>query len=568
MVWDEGGRLGMATSKAYSLNSRIIIFLILLIFLSSTGIVFMIRSQDELSLASTQIREALLPTSRILEQAQTELDLQIQELRLLKTLRANSPASDAASNQPVSHPPGRQDFKLLGLSPSVRAFLNMQSSPLFPRVLSPMIAPWAASARAYQEKSANFQSVDEATHDLIELRERTRLLQRVVQREFSVQLLSLSNAARSNLLWWAMALTLQTAAALVFVTLVWRWMRPLVRIRHWLEDSTKDSSRRILDTAPPRSVASSGPLSPPAEVQDLVEAFRGLIGRFREQARELDARSAKTLEDERAIGLLFAGLAQMTRHNQELLGELIKREKLASMSEMAAQLAHEIRNPLNSLNLKLELLRDELPEAIRPRVDAVLGEIDRLDALTESHLRTTRQRLVAVESPETEGDVAVGEVAASALDVFRDEAQAAGVELQLETLPTLRTHIPASVLKAVLVNLVKNSLESFFDNEEGERRVRLESQVYPSGDWALHVFDTGAGFADQGRGFSIQSFQTTKPEGSGLGLATSKSMLEAYGARLEIESTPRPGWSTRVSIRAPASAPKLLASRSVEEAGS
>jgi signal transduction histidine kinase len=533
--------------RAYSLNSRIFIFLILLILLSSSGIALMLRSQDGLSLASAQIREVLLPTSRILEQAQTELDLQIQELRLLTTLRRST---NAEAQEAGAVPPGRQDSRLLGLSPSVRALLNMQSTPLFPQVLAPLIEPWAQSARAYQERSESLPSLEAAVRDLQELREKTRILQRAVQREFSVQLLSLSNSAHSNLVLWAVALVLQTAAALVFVLLVWRWMSPLERIRVWLEDSF--SSRRLLDTAPPRSVAGSGLLSPPAEVQGLVEAFRGLVGRFREQAHELDARSAKTLEDARAIALLFAGLHQMTRHNQELLGELIKREKLASMSEMAAQLAHEIRNPLNSLNLKLELLRDELPAEQQARVDAVLGEIDRLDALTESHLRTTRQRVAAAEAFEAEHPASVLESTAATLEIFRDEAAARGIALGEARGPEISSTLPANVLKAVLVNLLKNALEAHDGAPVGERRVLVETEIHSGGEWSLHVLDTGRGFpVEEGR-FRVESFRTTKPEGSGLGLATSKSMLEAYGARLEIQPGPA-GWSTRVSLRAPAS---------------
>jgi|GEM_PF-1303911 len=553
-------------TRAYSLNSRIFIFLILLILLSSSGIALMVRSQDGLTLASTQIREVLLPTSRILEQAQTELDLQIQELRLLSTLRGTVtpptvPPGTVSANPPIhpsSPPSGRQDSKLLGLSPSVRALLNMQSSPLFPQVLAPLIDPWAATARSYQEKISALPSLPEAVRELQDLREKTRILHRAVQREFSVQLLSLSNSARSHLSLWAIALGLQTLAGLAFVLLVWRWMSPLVHIRRWLEAALVDSSRRILDTAPPRSVSGAGLFTPPAEVQDLAEAFRGLVGRFRDQARELDARSAKTFEDERAMALLFAGLHHMTRHNQELLGELIKREKLASMSEMAAQLAHEIRNPLNSLNLKLELLRDELPEALRPRLDSVLGEIDRLDALTESHLRTTRQRLHATESPEAEGNTSVNELAASVLEVFRDEAAAAGITMTVAPSEELRSSVPANVLKAVLVNLVKNSLEAFpvttgTNDDAHLRQIRVEIAARPvSEGWALHVLDTGCGFPNSGKDFAIRSFSTTKAEGSGLGLSTSRSMLEAYGVRLEIDSTGTSApWRTRVTLWAP-----------------
>ncbi len=522
--------------RVLSLTSRLVLFLLALLVVSTLGVWLMIAAQERLSSTANRIHEVLLPTSRLVEQAERELDLQIHELRWLSTSQKElNPESQA---------------KLIGLSPSVQALLNLQAGPFFPDFLAPLLSPWAQTARAYNSDRPRLVEVNIVLARLMELRDRTRLLSRAVKRESSLQILLLSNSSRENLVIWGGVLLLQALLAMFLVVLVWRWTNPLLGLRSWL---VNDRDESFLTRAPPRSVAGSGLLSPPLEVQSLVESFRGLIGRLQVQARELEARTSRIQADERASITLFAGLGHLVRHNESLMQQLVSKEKLASMGEMAAQLAHEIRNPLNSLNLKLELLRESLEDdELRRQLDAVLGEIDRLDALTESHLRTTRARIANAADPAhpevlpttiagSENESLPEEVAFSVLETLKPELERRGVEAHVEFRgpPHAKLPIPRNVLKAVLLNLVKNAAEAFDGVAAASPRLLVQIHVDgSSGRWEILVSDNGQGFPDDFKGKDFQAFQTTKDRGSGLGLATSQSMLRAFEAALEVVDSP------------------------------
>ena len=300
----------------------------------------------------------------------------------------------------------------------------------------------------------------------------------------------------------------------------------------------------------------SGLLAPPFEIQSLVEALRFHVEKFKDQSSELVRRSDRIQETERAMGTLFSGLQYLVRHNEALLEELIKKEKLASMSEMAAQLAHEIRNPLNSLNLKLELLREELEPIHQEQLDKVLGEIDRLDALTESHLRTTRTRLQqGSRNSELQDALKPSKLlhlVTESIETLRPEIEAAGIEIEFSftaDAPSPEVLIPGNVVKASLVNLLKNSKEALDDSATNPRRIRIDLKS-ENASWALWVSDTGCGFPQDFLGSPIESFRTTKSSGSGLGLSTTEQMLKAFDVEVQIESPSRSldGFATTVKL--------------------
>lgn len=493
------------TNSVYSFKKRTFIFLILLVATWGAGVGLLWNSQSRSSRAQSQVNEIIMPVNRLVENARLELTLQIQELSL------------AGAHSPP------------GLSPSVKALLSLYQSPFLPRSLKSLFDPWAEEALRFQGQKETAKNAREALPVLRSLKAKTEFLRRALEHNLTRQFVSAAEKERENLVSLAGLFLVGLALSLLFALGFARWTRPLTDLSDWLK---RHDGAALEQAPPPRAIPQAGLLAPPSEVQELVQRVRGHLLQFVDQKNEVERRLSETRESERAIGTLFAMLHQLTRHNEELLKELIKKERLASMSEMAAELAHEIRNPLNSMNLKLELLRDELGTKEQEILDRVLAEIDRLDALTESHLRTTRAQLqVKAESQVSH----LNKICLEVVDLIKPEAEQDKTTLQV--LPLLRdeaVEIPENVLRAVLVNLVKNGREAM---EGATRKVLQVKLVTTATQWRISVLDTGCGFPQN---FALQSFRTSKAQGSGLGLVTAQKMLAAYGATLSFQSPAGP----------------------------
>jgi signal transduction histidine kinase len=485
----------------------------------------MARSQEALGEASTRIREVLLPAGRLIENAKREIDLQVHELNLLSTF----------NNQRRDLDP--QQRTLLRLSPSVQSLLNLHASPLFPSALSQLFQPWTLAARAYQQRVPAFQSFDDASAALVDLRTKTHILQRAVDRELSVQLIRVTESSEKNMGYWALALALAFVASTAFAYLVWKWMEPLTILRAHFKDN-KDG--------PFPSFAERGLSTPPSEVFDLLEILRAHAYASLRHKAELSEREAKMQDADRSLSTLFAAIAHLLRHNENLIAELVKKERLASMSEMAAELAHEIRNPLNSMSLKLELLREDLRDEDKKVLDRVLDEIDRLDALTESHLSQTRGGLrgqMPVLMTE-QGESPVPQLFEEIRELHAPSLGEKQIRLEVSSVEGFSLPVPKSVMKSALVNLLKNSEEALEGNADTRgKTIRLEQVVEDGKDgasWKLRLLDTGCGFPREYKDNPFQIFRTSKAKGSGLGLVTTKKMLEAYGVRMRLESCSDP----------------------------
>jgi len=485
----------------------------------------MARSQEDLAEASIRIREVLLPAGRLIENAKREIDLQVHELSLLSTFE----------NQ--RHDLDPQQRTLLRLSPSVQSLLNLHASPLFPQALSQLFLPWTIAARAYQQRVPAFQSFDDASQSLVDLRAKTYILQRAIDRELSVQLIRVTESSDRNLTYWALALALAFIVSTAFAALVWRWMEPLAKLRAYL----KDESNHAVTPFP--SFKGRGINAPPSEIQELTSILHEHVLDSIKQKTELAERESKLSDADRSLSTLFAAISHLLRHNEKLIEELVRKERLASMSEMAAQLAHEIKNPLNSMSLKLELLREDLSAADKKILDRVLDEIDRLDALTESHLSQTRGGLRG-QMPvllKEQGESVVPQLFEEIRELHGTTLSDKNIVLEIFAIEGFALPVPKSVMKSALVNLMKNSEESLEDLSDARTKtIRLEQTADVNGTWKLRVLDNGCGFSEEFKGNPFQLFRTSKTTGSGLGLVTTQKMLEAYGIRMILEEAQAP----------------------------
>jgi two-component system sensor histidine kinase HydH len=525
-------------SSPSGFRQRIVVFLVLLMIITFSGLLLMKTAQESLDNTSKRFRTLLLPTAKLLQAAKSELDLQIQELSLISAFELKSQDSGGKVTTLSPH-----QQTLLRISPSIQSLLQFKTTPIFPATLSEPFKPWTEAVTRYQEQVGSFRTFQDAITQLEEIREQTSLLEKNLDREFSVQLLKLDQENRSYLAYWTLLVLGAFLISAAFGFLFWRWIRPLGILRHALQ-STRNNEEIPLA---PTSFKGEGLRAPPREIQELAESVRHHLLNFLEQRRELWRREEKIQDSERATTTLLSALFHLTRHNEELLQKVIKNEKLATMSEMGAQLAHEIRNPLNSMNLKLELLREDLNGEQKEIIDRILREIDRLDALTESHLSGTRASL----GFEPENLCHLQSVVDECLDLFSDEIKLSSITIKkFLGADNIILKLPRNVVKSALINLLKNSLEALDQAPVRMIQICLEKT---GPHWTLQVLDTGPGLPQAVKEGRFESFVTFKKQGSGLGLATAKKMLEAYGIQLKI-FTPKAPYTTSIGFTGPLSA--------------
>jgi two-component system, NtrC family, sensor kinase len=254
---------------------------------------------------------------------------------------------------------------------------------------------------------------------------------------------------------------------------------------------------------------------------------------------DLKPRPAVVSNDE--IGELaatFEGMVSaIARANEQLLAS----ERLATIGKMAAHVTHEIRNPLSSIALNLELLEEEVPasaEEAHNLLRAIKAEVERLSALSGQYLSVARQR-AQQKQPEK-----LSEIAYEACEFVRRELGQAGVRLELAIEPDaadLTLPLDEAQVRQALLNLLRNAKEAMPTG--GRVVVSVERS---DGGLNLVVDDEGIGMPATTRARLFEPFFTTKQHGTGLGLAITRQIAEAHGGDVRVE--PREPRGTRIVL--------------------
>jgi two-component system, NtrC family, sensor kinase len=278
------------------------------------------------------------------------------------------------------------------------------------------------------------------------------------------------------------------------------------------------------------------------------------LGVLRRRARQLAGgeyaqRTGVTSHDE--IGDLAREFDAMADAIQEREHKLIRSERLATVGRMAAQIAHEVRNPLSSIGLNAELLGDELgaeADEARRMVASIIGEVDRLTEITETYLRFTRLPRPKLEREDL--GVLVGSVVALA----RSEIAQEGIALAVDIAPDL-PEIPAdeAQLRQALLNLVRNAREALTSAPTKELGISVAVDRAPPGArLVVRVSDSGAGIERSDLGKIFDPFFSTKAQGTGLGLALVQQIVVDHGGQIDVESAPGRGTTFTLAFPLPA----------------
>jgi two-component system, NtrC family, sensor histidine kinase PilS len=239
-----------------------------------------------------------------------------------------------------------------------------------------------------------------------------------------------------------------------------------------------------------------------------------------------------------------AVIFQDLTHFREMEEQVQRTERLADLGRLAAGLAHELRNPLASMSGSLELLRANasLVDEDRRLMDIVLREAERLGHLVTDFLSFARP------APPRALAVDLAEIAEDTLRVFVHDRLAAGVDVE-RALEPARAACDPDQLRQVLWNLLANAAQACGEAAAPRRTIRVSSGR-EGGAAFLEVADDGPGIAEAELARIFLPFHTTKPEGTGLGLATVHRIVDAHGGTVAVDSAV--GRGARFRIRLPA----------------
>jgi signal transduction histidine kinase len=232
---------------------------------------------------------------------------------------------------------------------------------------------------------------------------------------------------------------------------------------------------------------------------------------------------------------------RLQRHQRELL----RAEQLAAVGQLAAGVAHEVRNPLTGIKMLVEVaLRPKDPRPLeREDLEVIRREVTRLEQTVQGFLDFAR-----LPAPhKSAGDVRDDVAAARDLVRVRAQGQAVTVHGRVPEGPA-EACVDHGQLRTVLVNLLLNAL----DATPGGGRVDVDLEPTPGGGLRLSVTDTGPGIPEHVVGRLFTPFATTKPTGTGLGLSLSRRIAEEHGGTLTAAN--RPGGGAEFVLTIPAEA--------------
>lgn len=221
-------------------------------------------------------------------------------------------------------------------------------------------------------------------------------------------------------------------------------------------------------------------------------------------------------------------------------------EQYTEIAWLAGQLAHDIKNPLSTIGINIDLLVEDLESSDSPRdgrmlrrLEKVRHETKRLEGILNDFLQFARANQLQTEPSN------LNQMVRKLVEFHKPEATDSNIEL----ITYLATDLPSVMLDtklfhAAMLNLVLNAEQAM--PEGGQLVIR----TYVTGDCvAMDLIDTGCGMDPASIGRIFDPFFSTKPGGSGLGLPTARKVVEAHGGRLVVQS--EPGRGSKFTIRLP-----------------
>jgi len=238
------------------------------------------------------------------------------------------------------------------------------------------------------------------------------------------------------------------------------------------------------------------------------------------------------------------------RKEQRLEKRTQRIEKLAELGVLTSGLAHEIRNPLSTIKMNLQLLAEDISRQQKVRKNSSGGMSERLDAPEQVLQRYLRKIEIVTGEADRLGETLndflryagklelhparcdVNELVDDLIDFFTPQALSKGVQVrQALASGPLICKVDADVLKQAILNLLLNATQAM--DGRGELIIRTESRQQQA---KIDVIDTGPGIEPAEQEKIFEAYYTTKRGGTGLGLPTCRRIIEAHGGHIELVS--------------------------------
>jgi signal transduction histidine kinase len=267
----------------------------------------------------------------------------------------------------------------------------------------------------------------------------------------------------------------------------------------------------------------------------------GVIGLGRKQVEPFTDRQISLFVDFAAQATIALESTRRERQYREAQSELAHANRVETMGQLTASIAHEIKQPIatarNNARAALNFLGMHPPDLseVKEALDCIVADADRAGDIVD------RIGSCIKKAPPRKEVVDVNAAILEVTDLTRGEAVKTGVTVSTQLAGELpRIQYDRVQLQQVMMNLIVNAIQSMSGVEDGNRELHISSvSIEPEGV-RVAVRDTGHGLRPEGLPRLFEPFYTTKPDGMGMGLSISRSIIEAHGGRL---------WATRCEPR-------------------
>lgn len=274
-------------------------------------------------------------------------------------------------------------------------------------------------------------------------------------------------------------------------------------------------------------------------IYHLVGGVTGFLSQKEKHRRQQLEQTAQGLEQS------YLTLKQQSATIIRIEEQLRRAERLSALGELAAVLAHEIRNPLGSIRGTAEILKDDYHPGDKKFefLEILLKESDRLNRVVDDFLRLSRPQ------PLSFGPCNIGEELRSIVMLVAAEAGDRGLRLELDMDDSVEIRCDRDKLHQAFLNIILNGLQSTPDG--GSLSIEAGWHTHDgSPEVRIGFRDTGTGISEEDRKRIFEPFFTTKQEGTGLGLAIAKKIIEVHGGRIEVSTVPQHGTTFTIFLPA------------------